>query len=54
MEATAEFVVESPDVVYGPDAIEAQYEYRTTCVSREGGVLKVGRGPVVVGWEWGN
>ncbi|XP_049495380.1 inositol-3-phosphate synthase 1 [Panthera uncia] len=41
MEATAEFVVESPDVVYGPDAIEAQYEYRTTCVSREGGVLKV-------------
>uniref|UniRef100_A0A8C9JA43 Inositol-3-phosphate synthase 1 n=1 Tax=Panthera tigris altaica TaxID=74533 RepID=A0A8C9JA43_PANTA len=49
MEATAEFVVESPDVVYGPDAIEAQYEYRTTCVSREGGVLKVGRGPGVVG-----
>uniref|UniRef100_A0A667G925 Inositol-3-phosphate synthase 1 n=3 Tax=Lynx TaxID=13124 RepID=A0A667G925_LYNCA len=41
MEATTEFVVESPDVVYGPDAIEAQYEYRTTCVSREGGVLKV-------------
>lgn len=41
MEASAEFVVESPDVVYGPDAIEAQYEYRTTCVSREDGVLKV-------------
>ncbi|XP_021538929.1 inositol-3-phosphate synthase 1 isoform X2 [Neomonachus schauinslandi] len=41
MEATADFVVESPDVVYGPDAIEAQYEYRTTCVSREGSVLKV-------------
>uniref|UniRef100_A0A2K5R639 Uncharacterized protein n=1 Tax=Cebus imitator TaxID=2715852 RepID=A0A2K5R639_CEBIM len=26
---------------YGPEAIEAQYEYRTTRVSREGGVLKV-------------
>ncbi|KAM9243339.1 inositol-3-phosphate synthase 1 isoform 3-T3 [Dugong dugon] len=37
----AEFVVESPDVVYGPEAIEAQYEYRTTHVSREGGILKV-------------
>lgn len=49
MEATAEFVVESPDVVYGPDAIEAQYEYRTTCVSREDGVLKVGKGPGVAG-----
>ncbi|XP_022353380.1 inositol-3-phosphate synthase 1 isoform X1 [Enhydra lutris kenyoni] len=41
MEATADFVVESPDVVYGPDTIEAQYEYRTACVSREGNVLKV-------------
>lgn len=41
MEAAAEFVVESPDVVYGPEAIEAQYEYRTTSVSREDGVLKV-------------
>nr|XP_017529973.1 inositol-3-phosphate synthase 1 isoform X1 [Manis javanica] len=41
MEAAAEFVVESPDVVYGPEAIEAQYEYQTTNVSREGGVLKV-------------
>ncbi|XP_059016522.1 inositol-3-phosphate synthase 1 isoform X2 [Mustela lutreola] len=41
MEATANFVVESPDVVYGPDTIEAQYEYRTACVSREGSVLKV-------------
>uniref|UniRef100_A0A9L0SNP2 Inositol-3-phosphate synthase 1 n=1 Tax=Equus caballus TaxID=9796 RepID=A0A9L0SNP2_HORSE len=41
MKAAAEFVVESPDVVYGPEAIEAQYEYRTTGVSREGGVLKV-------------
>ncbi|XP_040846747.1 inositol-3-phosphate synthase 1 isoform X1 [Ochotona curzoniae] len=43
MEATAaaEFMVESPDVVYGPEAIEAQYEYRTTRVSREGGTLKV-------------
>ncbi|ELW67149.1 Inositol-3-phosphate synthase 1 [Tupaia chinensis] len=41
MEAAAEFVVESPDVVYRPEAIEAQYEYRTTRVSREGGVLKV-------------
>lgn len=45
MEAAAEFVVESPDVVYGPEAIEAQYEYQTTNVSREGGVLKVGCGP---------
>lgn len=44
MKAAAEFVVESPDVVYGPEAIEAQYEYRTTGVSREGGVLKVGEG----------
>uniref|UniRef100_A0A8I5YMT2 Inositol-3-phosphate synthase 1 n=1 Tax=Pongo abelii TaxID=9601 RepID=A0A8I5YMT2_PONAB len=41
MEAAAQFFVESPDVVYGPEAIEAQYEYRTTRVSREGGVLKV-------------
>lgn len=45
MEAAAQFVVESPDVVYSPEAIEAQYEYRTTSVSREDGVLKVGRGP---------
>lgn len=37
----AAFEVDSPDVVYGPDAIEAQYEYRTTRVSRDGGVLKV-------------
>lgn len=44
METAAEFVVESPDVVYGPEAIEAQYEYRTTSVSREDGVLKVGKG----------
>ncbi|XP_037673924.1 inositol-3-phosphate synthase 1 [Choloepus didactylus] len=42
MEApAAEVLVESPDVVYGPEAIEAHYEYRTTRVSREGGVLKV-------------
>uniref|UniRef100_A0A3Q1MFY6 Inositol-3-phosphate synthase 1 n=1 Tax=Bos taurus TaxID=9913 RepID=A0A3Q1MFY6_BOVIN len=41
MEAATEFVVESPDVVYSPETIEAQYEYRTTSVSREGGVLKV-------------
>lgn len=41
MEAAAQFVVESPDVVYSPEAIEAQYEYRTTRVSREDGVLKV-------------
>lgn len=39
--AAAEVVVESPDVVYGPETIEAQYEYRTTRVSREGGALKV-------------
>lgn len=44
MEAAAQFFVESPDVVYGPEAIEAQYEYRTTRVSREGGVLKVDQG----------
>lgn len=43
METAAEFVVESPDVVYSPEAIEAQYEYRTTGVSREGGILKVGK-----------
>lgn len=53
MEATADFVVESPDVAYGPDAIEAQYEYRTTCVSREGSVLKVGKGPEVGGGNGG-
>ncbi|XP_053438307.1 inositol-3-phosphate synthase 1 isoform X1 [Nycticebus coucang] len=41
MEAAAQFLVESPDVVYSPEAIEAKYEYRTTRVSREGGVLKV-------------
>uniref|UniRef100_A0A8C8YGE5 Inositol-3-phosphate synthase 1 n=1 Tax=Prolemur simus TaxID=1328070 RepID=A0A8C8YGE5_PROSS len=40
MEAAAQFLVESPDVVYGSEAIEAQYEYRTTRVSRVGGVLK--------------
>lgn len=44
MEAAAQFVVESPDVVYGPEAIEAQYEYRTTSVRREDGILKVGKG----------
>lgn len=45
METATKFVVESPDVVYGSEAIEAQYEYRTTSVSREGGVLKVGKRP---------
>lgn len=54
MEATGNFVVESPDVVYGPDTIEAQYEYRTACVSREGSVLKVGNGPGLEGGSWGN
>lgn len=46
MEPAAEILVDSPDVVYGPEAIEARYEYRTTRVSREGGVLRVraGRG----------
>nr|KAF6480455.1 inositol-3-phosphate synthase 1 [Molossus molossus] len=41
MEATVQFVVESPNVVYSPEAIEAQYEYRTTSVSRGESVLKV-------------
>uniref|UniRef100_A0A2K5PR28 Inositol-3-phosphate synthase 1 n=1 Tax=Cebus imitator TaxID=2715852 RepID=A0A2K5PR28_CEBIM len=41
MKAAAQLVIESRDVVYVPEAIEAQYEYRTTRVSREGGVLKV-------------
>lgn len=49
MEAATQFVVESPDVVYSPEAIEAQYEYRTTRVSREGGVLKVDEGPRSLG-----
>lgn len=53
MEATADFVVESPDVVYSPDTIEAQYDYRTACVSREGSVLKVGKGPRDPGWTVG-
>lgn len=46
MESAAEILVDSPDVVYSPEAIEARYEYRTTRVSREGGVLRVrpGRG----------
>lgn len=43
MKAASAFVVESPDVVYTPEAIEAQYDYRTTRVAREGGVLKVAR-----------
>ncbi|XP_008822768.1 inositol-3-phosphate synthase 1 [Nannospalax galili] len=41
MEPAAEIVVDSPDVVYSPEAIEAHYEYRTTRVSREGCVLRV-------------
>lgn len=46
MEPVAEILVDSPDVVYSPEAIESRYEYRTTRVSREGGVLRVraGRG----------
>lgn len=46
MEAAAEILVDSPDVIFGPEAIEARYEYRTTRISREGGVLRVraGRG----------
>uniref|UniRef100_A0A8C3LEK9 inositol-3-phosphate synthase n=1 Tax=Chrysolophus pictus TaxID=9089 RepID=A0A8C3LEK9_CHRPC len=35
------FVVESPDVAYGKDFIEAQYTYSTAHVCREGGVTKV-------------
>lgn len=46
MEPATEILVDCPDVVYSPEAIEARYEYRTTRVSREGGVLRVrtGRG----------
>ncbi|KAL0624836.1 Inositol-3-phosphate synthase 1, partial [Plecturocebus cupreus] len=40
MEAAAQFLVESPEVVYGPEATGAQYEYQTTRVSREGGAVK--------------
>lgn len=36
------FVVESPDVAYSKDFIEAQYTYSTAHVCREGGVTKVG------------
>ncbi|XP_056678106.1 inositol-3-phosphate synthase 1 isoform X1 [Monodelphis domestica] len=35
------FVVESPDVTYEPDFIQAHYMYQTTRVSRDGGVTKV-------------
>ncbi|XP_068921753.1 inositol-3-phosphate synthase 1 isoform X2 [Petaurus breviceps papuanus] len=35
------FVVESPDVTYGPDFIQAHYTYQTTRVSRDGGNIKV-------------
>lgn len=41
MEPAAEILVDSPDVIFGPEAIEARYEYRTTRISREGGVLRV-------------
>lgn len=41
MEAAAQLLVDSPDVTYSPDAIQAQYDYRTTSVRREDGVLKV-------------
>lgn len=44
MEPAAEILVDCPDVVYSPEAIEARYEYRTTRVSREGGVLRVRTG----------
>lgn len=44
MEPAAEILVDSPDVVYSAEAIEAHYEYRTTRVSREGGVLRVRAG----------
>ncbi|KFO22600.1 Inositol-3-phosphate synthase 1 [Fukomys damarensis] len=40
MKAASAFVVESPDVFYTPETIEAHYDYRTTRVVREGGVLK--------------
>ncbi|XP_038628784.1 inositol-3-phosphate synthase 1 [Tachyglossus aculeatus] len=35
------FVVESPDVTYGPDFIQANYIYQTARVSREGEMTKV-------------
>lgn len=44
MEPAAEILVDSPDVVYSAEAIEAHYEYRTTRVSRESGVLRVRAG----------
>uniref|UniRef100_A0A8C9FBA3 Inositol-3-phosphate synthase 1 n=1 Tax=Pavo cristatus TaxID=9049 RepID=A0A8C9FBA3_PAVCR len=40
-EALEPFVVESPDVAYSKDFIEAQYTYSTAHVCREGGVTKV-------------
>uniref|UniRef100_A0A2K5DXD9 Inositol-3-phosphate synthase 1 n=1 Tax=Aotus nancymaae TaxID=37293 RepID=A0A2K5DXD9_AOTNA len=55
MEAAAQVIVESPDVVYGPEAIEAQWEDWTTRVSPEGGDLKVPRlGVMLVGWGGNN
>ena len=41
MEAAVQFLVQSRDVVYGLEAIEAQYKYQTTRVRSKGGVLEV-------------
>uniref|UniRef100_A0A8I3WMM9 Uncharacterized protein n=1 Tax=Callithrix jacchus TaxID=9483 RepID=A0A8I3WMM9_CALJA len=55
MEATAQVFVERPDVVFGPEAIEAQFEYWTTRVSREGTARQVPRfGVMLVGWGRNN
>uniref|UniRef100_A0A2K6TM12 Inositol-3-phosphate synthase 1 n=1 Tax=Saimiri boliviensis boliviensis TaxID=39432 RepID=A0A2K6TM12_SAIBB len=41
VEASTQFFMESPDMVYGPKAMEVQYEYWRKSVSHEGSVLKV-------------
>lgn len=38
------FLVESPNVTYSKDFIEAKYSYSTVHVCKENGVTKVGRG----------
>uniref|UniRef100_A0A8C6YYR7 Inositol-3-phosphate synthase n=1 Tax=Nothoprocta perdicaria TaxID=30464 RepID=A0A8C6YYR7_NOTPE len=41
MERDTPFVVESPDVTYGKEFIEARYTYSTVHVCKEGGLTKV-------------
>lgn len=38
------FLVDSPNVTYSKDFIEAKYTYSTVHVCKENGVTKVGRG----------